>query len=104
VRQFKTFCQFEHRYVWDVRISLVTKNFFQKEDILEYSSGHCFFVTPSHKDLLINQKKALHRLNDERLCSTDGNAADNKLKSNGYATVIWEKDFLATVLFLLGSS
>jgi len=43
-------------------------------------------------------------LTDERLCSTDGNVADNKLKSNGYATAIWEKDFLATVLFLLGSS
>jgi hypothetical protein len=25
-------------------------------------------------------------LNDERLCSTDGNVADNKLSSNGYAT------------------
>jgi hypothetical protein len=57
VRQFKTFCQFEHRYVRDIRISLVTKNFFQKEDILEYFSGHCFFVTPSHKDLLMNQKQ-----------------------------------------------
>jgi hypothetical protein len=47
-------------------------------------------VTPSHKDLLINmnQKKALHRLTDERPCSTDGNVADNKPKSNGYATVI----------------
>jgi hypothetical protein len=36
-------------------------------------------------DLLINQKKALHRLNDERLCSTDGNVADSKLSCNGYA-------------------
>jgi hypothetical protein len=62
-------------------------------------------VTPAHKHLLLDQKtKALHRLTDERLCSTDGNVADNKLKSNGYATAIWEKDFLATVLFLLGSS
>jgi hypothetical protein len=25
-------------------------------------------------------------LNDERLCSTDGNVADEKLNSNGYAT------------------
>jgi hypothetical protein len=57
VRQFKTFRQFENGYVRDIRISLVTKNFFQKEDILEYSSGHCFFVTPSHKDLLIHQKQ-----------------------------------------------
>jgi len=44
-------------------------------------------VTSNHKDLLIHTKtKALHRLNDERLCSTDGNVADEKLNSNGYAT------------------
>jgi hypothetical protein len=43
-------------------------------------------------------------MNDERLCSTDGNVADNNLSSNGYATSYLGKDFLATVLFLLGSS
>jgi hypothetical protein len=43
-------------------------------------------------------------VNDERLCSTDGNVAANNLKSNGHATVIWGKNFLATVLFLLVST
>lgn len=57
-------------------------------------------MTPSHKDLLINQKtKALHRLHDERLCSTDGNVALASLSSNGYASAILGKEFLPTVLF-----
>jgi hypothetical protein len=57
VRQFKAFGQFENRYVRDVRISFVMENLFQKKYVLEYSSGHCFFVTPNHKHLRIAQKK-----------------------------------------------
>src|SRR6266436_949375 len=62
LRQFKAFCQFENRYIRDIGIGFVAKNFFQKENVLEYSPCRCFLVTPSHKNILINQKKkALHR-------------------------------------------
>jgi hypothetical protein len=57
VRQFKTFCQFENRYIRDVRIRLVAEDFLEKQDVLEYSSCSCFLVTPTHKDLLIRKKK-----------------------------------------------
>jgi hypothetical protein len=33
-----------------------------------------------------------------------GNVAADRLKSNGYATAIWVKDFLATVLFLFAAN
>jgi hypothetical protein len=39
-------------------------------------------------------------MKDARFCSTDGNAADHQLNSNGYATAIRGKDFLAMVFFL----
>jgi hypothetical protein len=56
VRQFKAFCQFENRYIRDIGIIVVPQDFFQKQDVLEYSPCHRFLVTPSHKNLLINQK------------------------------------------------
>jgi hypothetical protein len=79
VKQFKAFCQFENRYVRDIRIRLLAEDFLEKQNVLEYSSCSCFLVTPTHKDLLIRKKKALHRFTDERLCSTEGNAASGKL-------------------------
>jgi hypothetical protein len=78
VRQFKAFCQFENRYIRDVRIRLVAEDFLEKQDVLEYFSCRCFLVTPTHRDLLI-QKKGAPSFTDERLCSTEGNAASGKL-------------------------
>jgi hypothetical protein len=69
VRQFKAFCQFENRYIRDIGIILVPEDFFQKQDVLEYSPCHRFLATPSHKNLLINidQKKEMRSaVTDER--------------------------------------
>jgi hypothetical protein len=59
VRQIKAFCQFENRYIRDVRISLVTEDFFQKQNVLEYSLCICFLVTPSHKKPPYHAKKQM---------------------------------------------
>jgi hypothetical protein len=72
VRQFEAFRQFENRHIRDVRIRLVAEDFLEKQDVLEYFSRSCFLVTPTHGNLLID---ALQRFTDERLCSTEGNAA-----------------------------
>src|SRR6516165_6877638 len=65
VRQF-TFCRFENRYIRDISISLVTKDFFQKQNVLEYFLCRCFLVTPSHRNLLIDQKQMRSSVTDER--------------------------------------
>jgi hypothetical protein len=57
VEQFEAFRQFENRYIWDVRITLVAEDFLEKQNVLEYFSCGCFLVTPTHRDLLIHQKK-----------------------------------------------
>jgi hypothetical protein len=56
MRQFKAFGQFENWHIWNICISLVIKNFFQKKYVLEYSSGDCSFVTANHKHLRIDLK------------------------------------------------
>jgi hypothetical protein len=67
--------QFQNRNVWDVSISLVAEDFRQKKDVLEDSSRHCLFTNSDHCDLPSKKTKALHRMNDERLCSSVGTIA-----------------------------
>lgn len=109
VRQLKALCQFENRHIRNVGINLIPEDFRQKENVLEYFPCRRFLVTPSHKNLLINQPKKQRRsiVTDERLCSTAGNLANNnstKLIKQRVCHGTLKKNLLAvsTVLYPIG--
>jgi hypothetical protein len=102
VGQFKAFCQFENRYVRDVRIRLVAEDFLEKQNVLEYFSCSCFLVTPNHRDLRIDQKtKALHRVTVSTFARLE---ATLPMTAKKQRLISFAKDFLATVLFLILTS
>jgi hypothetical protein len=77
VRQVKAFCQFENRYIRNISISLVTEDFFQKENVLEYSLCRCFLVTPSHRNLLIHPRQIRFAVTEEGRAEIIGTSFNN---------------------------
>jgi hypothetical protein len=59
----------------------------QEEDIIENLAGHALFTRSHHHNSLSDQKKALHRITDERLCSTKASLLSLLEISNRYASI-----------------
>jgi hypothetical protein len=60
----------QDRHLRDILIRLIAEHFRQKKNIVEDPTGRTFLPRSGHPILLRKIKKALHRIPDERLCST----------------------------------
>jgi hypothetical protein len=69
-----------------------------KKYVLEYSSGHCFLVTPNHKHP-VSPKKQRRSIVLPTSAFAQLKATLPMTISNGDARAIFRKDFLAAVLF-----
>jgi hypothetical protein len=74
---------FQDRQRRNVFVRSITEHFRQKQNVLENFSGAAAMSCSCHRMLLFRfKKKALYRITDERLCSTEGAVAPSSFKSN----------------------
>lgn len=74
--QFEASRHFQDRQRRNVFVRSITEHFRQKQNVLENFSGAAAMSCSCHRMLLFKfKKKALHRITDERLCSTEGAVA-----------------------------
>jgi hypothetical protein len=68
--EIETFGHFQYRQFGDIPIRLLTEDFRQKNDVIENLASHALFTRVHYPGPFRSKKKALHRMTDERLCST----------------------------------
>jgi hypothetical protein len=97
--EVEAFCHFQHRQFGNISVRLLAKNFGQEKNVIENLDRHALFTRAHHPSPLSAQKKALHRITDERPCSTNVSLSSSMGMSNRYASITYRKIAVISSMF-----